>query len=314
MNQASYELRLQNLDEADGEIKADDLTRVLNALLLTAERASRLFVLGEGSAPGNRPAWLTACRGVTVKGLKKGSTVLALQAPTLEEVASEQFAQKDFLRETPDLKNSALDLAARAIQEATSAEAESDLLDASVIDAALKFEKAVKGSNIIYSFKPKDGTSGSFQLKEGDYEVMKGKKAALPEPCAFVVSGKLDVIQHTKGQFKLALSNGETLLGRIHPEFLEQAALQNLWGQKVTIEGMVSFRANGSARLIVARKLLPETEGDAVFASLPHAKTSLQQSVFFSEDAPVSEKADPMSLWGLWEGDESVDELLAQLD
>ena len=138
MNSQQYELSLKGLSEAHGEIKAHDLRMVLGALLKTTERATRLLALGEGCAKGTRPAWLSATLDVTIKKLKKGSTVMVLEAPLLRDVASDQFSQNEFWRETPNEEDTALDLAAYAIQEATSeGENNGDRLDASVIDAAL---------------------------------------------------------------------------------------------------------------------------------------------------------------------------------
>lgn len=314
MKTQHYELSLKGLPEANGEIKADDLLKVLQALLKTSERATRLMALGEGAAKGTRPAWLSATLDVTVKKLKKGSTVLAMEAPLLGEVAHDQFSQNEFWRVTPEPEDTALDLAAYAIQEASSPEAGSDRIDASVIDAALEFRKVAKDSNIIYAFTPKGTSKGRFILKETDYETIASKKSQIPASRAFIVSGKLDVIQHSAGQFRLELTNGEKLLGRLDAEFLEQNSPKELWGKDVTVEGMVVFKPSGAPQIIHARRLTKKAEGDSLFEQLPDARSTVRQEELFPEEAQAASKADPMALWGLWEGDESVEELLTQLD
>lgn len=314
MKTQHYELSLAGLPEAKGEIKAEDLLKVLKALLKTTERATRLMALGEGSSTGTRPAWLSASLEVTVKKLKEGSTILALEAPLLSETAYDQFAQNEFWRSTPAPEDTALDLAAYAIQEATSENETTDRLDASVIEAALEFRKVAKESNIIYTFTPKGTSKGAFQLKETDYEKIAARKAQIPESKAFIVSGKLDVIQHTKGQFTLELINGQKLLGRIDIEFLAQQDLRQFWGKEVTVEGMVLFKPSGAPQIIHARKLTAKAEGDELFEHLPEARSSVRQEELFPEAAQAASKADPMALWGLWEGDESIDELLTQIN
>lgn len=315
MNSQQYELSLKGLPEAHGEIKAHDLRRVLGALLKTTERATRLMALGEGCAKGTPPAWLSATLDVTIKKLKKGSTVMVLEAPLLKEVASDQFSQNEFWRETPSEEDTALDLAAYAIQEATTeGESSGDRLDASVIDAALEFRKVAKASNIIFAFKPLGTSKGHFQIKDSDYERIAAKKSMIPKEKAFVVSGKLDVIQHTAGQFKLELSNGQNLLGKLDVEFLDQNSLQTYWGKEVTVEGIVVFKPNGMPRIIHARKLVPKTSGDELFERLPNARREIRQEELFPDTAQKAANTDPMSLWNLWEGEESVEELLTLID
>lgn len=90
---------------------------MLGALLNTAERATRLLAMGEGSAKGTRPTWLARSIDLTVTGLSQGSTILEIDAPRIADVAAEAFEQKDFWRETPGAEDTALDLAALAIQE-----------------------------------------------------------------------------------------------------------------------------------------------------------------------------------------------------
>lgn len=315
MKTQNYELRLKGLPGADGEIQAGDLQKLLDALLKTSERATRLMALGEGASKGGRPSWLSACMEVTVKDLKEGSTVLALEAPCVTEVAHDQFSQNEFWRETPALEDTVLDLAAYAISEATSeAEGSYNRLDSSIIDAALEFKKVAKSSNIIYHLKPLGTSKGTFVLKESDYERIAAKKAMIPQERAFVVSGKLDVIQHTAGQFKLELTNGQKLLGKLDPEFLTQTSLKSLWGKDVTTEGMVTFKPNGTPQIIHARKLALKADGDELFEQLPNARQEVSQEELFPDVAEAASQNDPMSLWGIWEGEQSVDELLTLVD
>ena len=53
-----YELRITGLGEGRGRIRMATLGRVSDALLLTAERATRLLATGSGSGRGRRPRWL----------------------------------------------------------------------------------------------------------------------------------------------------------------------------------------------------------------------------------------------------------------
>ena len=122
----------------------------------------------------------------------------------------------------------------------------------------------------------------------------------------------MEVIKHSSGQFVLELTDGQKLLGKLDLEFLNQADLKELWGKEVTTEGMVSFKENGQARLIRARKLMLKADGDEIFQELPQ----LDQQDLFKEEGELrgsEEATKPMQLWGLWGGDESIEELLNEL-
>ncbi|NBB79637.1 MAG: hypothetical protein GVY36_09360 [Verrucomicrobia bacterium] len=317
MNTQHYELRLNGLEEADGQIKAHDLHRVLGALLKTAERTTRLIATGEGVSQGARPTWLEKSVDFTVTGIRKGSTILQIDAPLLADTAGEQFAQTDFWRQTPEHDDTALDLACLAIQEAQSESVDSgDFFDSSVLDAALEFKNSVKAANIHYEFTSTTRPKTKFALSETSFDRIKEMRRSLPEPRAFIVSGKLDEIKHSAGRFRLLMPNGQSMLGRVHPEFLDGEHLRPLWGNPVTVEGMVHFKANGQARLIEARKLSPKAEGDTVFEALPCISEAQNQRDLFPElsGRTPNQSSDPMVLWGAWPGDEPLESLLAELD
>ncbi len=313
MNKQHYQLRLEGLEEENGQIRAADLHKVLGALLKTAERTTRLLATGEGSVQGTRPTWLEASIDFTITGLEEGSTILEIDAPLLAETAHDQFSQPEFWRETPEAGDTSLDLAAFAIEEAQSESDSSERFDSSVLDAVLEFKKAVRSANVRYQLRPTTGARGSFELTEASFERIAERKRQLPEPKAFVVSGKLDEIKHSAGRFRLFLPNGHKLLGRIHPEYLQGESLRDLWGKDVTVEGMVHFKANGQARLIDARKLGERSEGDELFEALPSVSNLHAQSDLFPEFSSSARKDEPMILWGKWPGDEPIEELMAEL-
>ena len=290
-----------------------DLHRVLGALLKTAERATRLLASGSGAARGKTPAWLRESTDFVVTGLSRGSTVIEIDAPRLDAVAEDAFAQTDFWIAAPEPGDSALDLAAEAILEAENAESTGERFDASVLESILEFKKAVRGSGATFELKRPGKHRQSVALSAEAYKVIDTRKAELPSPQAFVISGKLDEIRHSGGRFQLVLKDGQTLPGRVHAEYLEEELLRPLWGHAVTVEGMVYFKANGKPRAIDARRIGAFEEGDQAFESLPQVASGSQEALF-PELVVAARKADPMKLWGTWPGDEPIEELLEELN
>ena len=137
MNTKRYQLRITGLREAEGQIKAATLQRLLDGLLTTAERTTRLLATGKGSEKGTKPKWLDATIDFTIAGLAAGSTTLEIEAPQLGSTAREAFAQQEFWREIPSLDDTALDLAAFAIDEIRADDPSGDRFDTSVLQAIM---------------------------------------------------------------------------------------------------------------------------------------------------------------------------------
>lgn len=154
-----------------------DLHRVLGALLKTAERATRLLASGSGAARGKTPAWLRDSTDFVVTGLSRGSTVIEIDAPRLDEVAEDAFAQTDFWIDAPEPGDSALDLAAEAILEAENVESTGERFDASVLESILEFKKAVRGSGASFELKRPGKNRKTVSLSADAYKLIDTRKA-----------------------------------------------------------------------------------------------------------------------------------------
>ncbi len=313
MDAPRYRLRLVGLREDAGCVRAATLERVLAALRQTAERATRLVVTGAGAGRGRRPDWLEATMDVMVTGLSSGSTNLEIAAPRIGHAAPEPFAQQDFWRDGPKSTDTALDFAARAITEVQNAESVGEFFDDSVLEAVLEFSSAARNARVHYQLIPHDRDREGFTLDDDACVRIGERRRSLPAPRAFVVSGTLDEIRHSKRGFRLLVGPRGRLLGQLAAEATDAEALRPLWGKRVIVSGMVHFRADGRPRFIDAERLAKGREEDSVFEELPSVEVP---------DAPLlppaaerqARSADFMALWGAWPGDEPIEDLMDQLD
>ena len=314
MNAHRYRLCLTGLNEHKGQIKASRLGRVLDALTKMAESATCFLATGEGSRKGPRPGWLRASVDFTITGLNPGSTVLDIEAPHLGETAHEEFFKGESRPEQPRFDDTALDLAAMAIEEAGAGNSQGDRFDSAVLEAILKFKKAGGNTGVCYELVPQGTARGRFKLAEDLGVQLNQRLKSMMAPKAFVVSGRLDEIQYGgRGRFRLWLSDGRRLPGRLHPEFLHIEALRPLWGKRVTVEGTVQFRGNGLPQFIKARRVSRFAEGDVCFEETSTIDFPEPQGLTSAQERQAR-SANFMELWGSWPGDEPIDELLAQLD
>ena len=318
MSTKHYRFRLSGLREAEGQIKATSLQRTVDALLKTTERATRLLATGEGSGRGQKPHWLKKATDFTITGLKPGSTILGIEAPTLRETACEVFGLQEFWpeRTTSDraaLDGTSLDLASLAIREAQENDPSGDRFDSSVLEAILDFRKITGRSGIRYELTSQDSEHGNFVLDDSSYTWIEIRLTEIPPPKAFIVSGRLDKIEHDAGRFRLLVGPDSSLLGRLDPGSLEVEALRPLWGRQTTVEGMVHFKANGQPRLIEARRIGSHADRDVIFEEIPAAEISGAKGMTPNQERQAR-SFDPMELWDTWPGDESIEKLLADLD
>ena len=317
MKSRTYTLRVQGLESRDGEIRWTALEEVLGRLRRVAERVTRLRATGVSSAAGARPKWLEATLDFTVTGLGGGSTALACRAPCLGETAREQFGRRMLWSEfePPNLDDTSLDLVGEAVRSLGSdLEAASDgHYDRPVVEAMVDFGKACGGSGVGYTLAREDATGRGFEWNDTVRARAERQLEQLPSAQAYVVTGRLDRIQHQDGRFRLRLRDGRSLTGQLDTAEVEVEALRALWGHDATVTGMVHFRPDGAPRTIVARHLAPYTAADEIFEPLPRSSAP-----GFSVTTPESERQvsefDWDSIRGAWPGDETIEELLDQLD
>ena len=220
-----YQLRLSGPKENKGQIKVSVLQCSLDALVKTAECATRLLITGEGRGRGPKPKWLHAVLDFTIAGRKRGATVFEIEAPQLGEIAHAQFAQQHFWREQFTMHDTAVDLAALAIQEAQEATSSGDRFDGAVLRAILRFRPS---ANIRYHLIPQKSAHGQFTLDASTCVQIEERLKSLPPPRAFIVSGRIIEIAPGSGHVLLELGEERKIFGRLQLERFDVGALRSL--------------------------------------------------------------------------------------
>jgi len=313
MKTRKYQLRLKGLASPSGTIPMTALKDVCNLLLGAAERGLRLAVEGTSVKRGRLPGWLTKSLDLKLTGMRKGSTVLAIEAPLLGETSKEQIGQQDFWYVVPKPQDTALTLLARSVRDTTKEVLDSDAYDGGILDSLLQFKPFLKRSAEKVELHCLSRPREHFKIDEQELAKIQRLKAKTPEPRAFVISGLFDVIEHNKKRFQLVLSNGESLLGTIDTEHLDSEQMRQFWGKKVTIKGLVHFRPSRRPRLIEAQVIKPMVQGEEVFETLPQ-ETSQIEFVTSVRETAAARQGWLKEVWGKWPGDEPIEDLLAALN
>jgi hypothetical protein len=131
-------IRFKGPGARGARIDAALLRDLLDVLVDGCQQAVRLRVEGRSTAQGKIPGWLARAAVIEVVGLSPGSTVIAVEAPSLAEAAPEQFGQGDFF--TPvDPGLTCLDLFEESLRDAVQGRAESDAYDDGLIRTCEEF-------------------------------------------------------------------------------------------------------------------------------------------------------------------------------
>ena len=307
-----YKLQIKGLKTADGTISVQALKELLGLLIENAERGLRLAIQGESVKRARKPSWLTRSLDFVVTGIERGSTILDIETPTLGESAAQEIQEQDLWYTRPRPEDTALSLLSRSVKDTTAENLESDTYDAGVLDGLISFKPFLQQFAREIDLQSSERPQDQFELREKEIEKIERIKRRTPEPTAFVISGSFDLIQHSKKQFHLVLSNGQVILGTVDPEFLTIEDMRQWWGKKVTVKGTVHFRPSGRVRLIEAHVIKPMEAGEEVFDRLPEASTTLD--LFEASAKRQAAKSPLMEVWNQWPGDESIDEILAALE
>lgn len=313
MKTRKYQLRLKGLASPSGTIPITALKEVCDLLLGAAERGLRLAVEGTSVKRGRLPAWLTKSLDLKLTGMKKGSTVLAIEAPVLGETAKEQIRQQDFWYIVPKAEDTALTLLARSVHDTTKEVLESNAYDGGILDSLLQFRPFLKSSAEKVELHCVSRPKEHFKLDDQEIAKIQRLKAKTPEPRAFMISGLFDVIEHNRKRFHLVLSNGESLLGSLDTEHLDVEHMRQFWGKKVTVKGIVHFRPSRTPRLIEAQVIKHMEQGEEVFETLPQEPSQIEFVESVRETA-AAQKGWLKEVWGKWPGDEPIEDLLAALN
>lgn len=309
-----YTLRVEGLGARDGETPDAALTKVVGATRRLAERVIRLRATGISTARGARPKWLEETLTFAITGLGGGS--IGFRAPCLVETARDRVGCLPLReeRERPSPEDTALDLVGAAVRSVTG-ESEGrpgTYYDRGVIEAMLAFGRATGNPDARSTLTLDEAGGRGFVWDSVATARAEARLGTLPPARAFIVTGRLDGIEHDDGRFLLRLKDGSFLPGQLGAGTVDREELRSLWGTDTTVTGVVHFRADGSPRAMLAQHLMPRVDRHEAFDRTPRGQVPGAATI----PPEVAERArnfDIDTLRGAWPGDETIEELMAEL-
>jgi hypothetical protein len=226
------------------------LRDLLDVLVDGCQQVVRLTAEGRSTVQGKPPRWLERAATFVVVGVREGSTVLLLEAPSLTEAAPERFSQADLFG-IIDPTRSCLDLLEQSLGDAVACRAESDAYDDGLIKTFESFSRVLRHG--VEALELGDGTP--IRIDEGSVEALRRLRRAIPPDQHVRLAGKLDVLRHSDRMFTVVLETGAHVRGVVASDSIDLAALGDLWGQDVVVTGVAKFRPSGSVLRIEAERI-----------------------------------------------------------
>lgn len=312
MKTIKYKIILNKLNSPKGTISVFALRELVERIIDTSEKALRLAVDGTSTKKGQSPAWLKASVDFLITGLKEGSTILVIDCPTLKESAKEKISQRDLWSIVPDENDTALSIVSRSLAETARENYNSDYFDAGLLKSFLSFDNFLKKHSQSIDFNTAKSRKENFSINIKKIENISLIERSIPLPQKIIICGLFDLIEHSDGKFRLKVKTGETIPGEIDRELIEKENMREHWGKEVTVKGLAEFSPKNKIRFIKADLIKKFENGDQYLNYSPQIQDNLfvyeKVSKSLSHESPLKE------IWGKWPGDESIDELLSEIN
>lgn len=313
MKTVEYKIKIKGLKTPSGTISILALKDLASIFVENSERALRLAIEGNSLKKGQPPQWLRDAVDFNILNIGKGSTTISIEAPELIEVAAEQINQQNLWVNLPEPSDTALTLWANAFNEATSEKYESEMYDKGLLASFISFNDFIdKYAQSIEVDSQFDRKIRNLKIDQFQLERVQKLTASIPESRKVILSGFIDVIEHFAGRFKLNLENGEKIQGEINRASMGLEVMRDYWGKKVTIRGMADYKPNGKIRFVKADLIKPFEESEKLFEE--YMMFEEPRELIYQVTKDKSGTSPLKEIWGKWPSEESVEEILKELD
>ncbi len=278
------------------------VTRIAESTLLS-------YVEGNSTIKrGKTPTWLTNSLDFKLTGIKKGSTVLELEAPTLKNTIGDFQLPlfQDF--DSEELNNkTALDLSFYAYDQAITNSDNSHLLDKNLLRELTRLNKILDSEKAELIFESGKNEISIKKEKISEIQILEQNS---PNSLKTQIKGKLDALSHSKSQLEL-ITKGKKIRAQLSAN-LNFEDIFEFFGEDVVITGLAHFTPNGTIKSFEILKIRISEPTDSYFEKIP-TPIFPEFRMDKIENKSKANGSRLSKLFGQWPGDESTEELLELL-
>lgn len=298
----------------EGKIPLSLLGYFIDQLKKIAEGTLRLYVEGNSiSKKGRLPDWLNASLNFELTGLKKGSTILQIDAPLLKETLKQIQVPLFYDVEAKEvMENTAFSLAMLAYEKAFEDSRSTFLLDKNLLKEMTNFNKVLINNDCKINFGTKNSDK-IVTLDKQSFSKIKQLEETTPQSTKMRISGKLDEMKHSNAQLKIITEKG--LIKAILSHDLTFENIKPLFGELVSVIGEVNFNPANQITSITVQHIEKAKEGDNYFTKIGTVikeKTDIKQLIS-EQNYTGFDKNQFLQLADELQIDESVDDLIKML-
>lgn len=305
----NYDIQIRGDDKDNGLIEFDRLSQLTQSTKEIATKALMLRVGGfsELKPPKNLLKSLSIYLE-SLSGNKTEGTYLLLNCEYFKK--NIDSLQMNAFKPTEELLQlTPMALVIQTFRAALIDEEEKDYLDKPLLKTLLKFKKNFINDNEIIYFSNRN-TVPAIEVTVDDFEKIENLEESIPEPNKVIINGKLDEMKYSKSKLVLVTEQGAVNAFSKDPSSIY--SIKDFFGKELTITGMAHYKPGGKLSFIEIQEFAEPGENDKFFSRIPHAM-SVQQQIAFEVKSGKS-KNPLRELTGQWPGDESLDDLLKQLE
>lgn len=308
-NYKKHTLKLKGYETENGKIPFSLLKGLSEQLTRLAESTLLSYIEGNSKVKrGKTPSWLMESIDFNLTGIREGSTILDIEAPILSESMGNQQIPifQDF--QVDELKKtSALDLSFFVYKQALGNHQDSNLLDKNLLKEIIKLNKILDSDKAEIIFT---SNNEKFEITKNTLSEIKILEEKTPSAIKAKITGKLDVLQHSKSQLEI-LIDGKKIRAKLSEKIQFDDVFQ-LFGQDVSVSGIANFNPAGKISSFEITAIKKAESEDDYFRSMPQPifkEFNLKRIKTENEYQSTNIE----NLIGKWPGDESTDELLEML-
>jgi hypothetical protein len=305
-----YEIRLAGADQDDGKIELDRLVQLAQSITNIARGALQFKLVGVSNEKGRRSEKISTALKIKLSDLKKGSTVLELECDsfksTLQGHPGDLF-KSEILEQLPD--KTPMSLVIECFREAMNYNEDSTFLDKPLLKKLKDFKKVFVSNDELLTIS-NQGSIPEITLRKSDFRKIGILEDSFPEPQETVINGVVEELKYSKLRVGIATKQG--LVNAVLSEELEPMDISKYWGKELTIAGRMHFLPSGKPSFIYIERIFNPDESDDYFSN-PVNKLNIEQQI---QKKIKSQKHTNLLgvIVGQWPGDESIEDILKDLD
>lgn len=305
-----YEIRLAGADQDDGKIELDRLVQLAQSITNIARGALQVKLVGISNEKGRRSEKISTALKIKLSDLKKGSTILELECDsfksTLEGQPGDLF-KSEILEQLPD--KTPMSLVIESFREAMNYNEDSTFLDKPLLKKLKDFKKIFVSNDESLTISNR-GSIPEITLRKSDFKKIGVLEESIPEPQEIVINGVVEELKYSKLRVGIATKQG--IVNAVLSEDLEPMDISKNWGQELTIAGRMHFLPSGKPSFIYIERIFSPDKFDGYF-SKPFHKLNIEQQI---QKKIKHQKHNNLlgDIVGQWPGDESIEDILKDLD